>query len=494
MNRVSSIARPALVAAVTLGASLVGAEARIESFSPSGYTKDASQVAVRFSEAMVALGDPDRPDPFAVRCAVAGTGRWIDERNWVYDFDYDLPGAEACRFTLRRGVRTLAGERLVGQREHRFHTGGPSILRHAPNATIDERQVFLLALDADADPESIREHVGCRVEGRRDIGVALVAGDTRTEDLGPPDARAMLFVEFDYADANGQIATASGYFELWPAALRLEIEPVAEAPSGVRTLRIVAIGVDGKPLGGKEVEASLYSHLEQRRQMRLPGGFRAWSYLRNQRHEADCSGRTDANGILECQIPPHVDGMVEVEAVAHDEDGNAAKAQRRIWPDSNFLETDEYKLHLPGEYASVAVASPFAKATALVSVHGEGVLDAFVTELDGPQAVVEIPIRRSYADGVNVSVLAVRGREPGTKPAWLDPTGQVFAEGGRPGVHGDLSSYDPLSRAACRTAAEGPRRGPLRRHVLGAKRHRVRANRGRRRRSRGTGEASDASR
>ena len=1031
MDRVSSIARPALVAAVTLGASLVGAEARIESFSPSGYTKDASQVAVRFSEAMVALGDPDRPDPFAVRCAVAGTGRWIDERNWVYDFDYDLPGAEACRFTLRRGVRTLAGERLVGQREHRFHTGGPSILRHAPNATIDERQVFLLALDADADPESIREHVGCRVEGRRDIGVALVAGDTRTEildalavhsrytldglireagkhlppakgdagrnralrrivalrcqealpggatvnltwgtgvagpngligesdqilafhvmafeanvyyeyhdgllplpmyvwftrpvarefanrfriiddkgqpivgqpeegaeirrvhfpgpfreesdyrleltgpihdidgrplanassfprhlrtsrlppgttfgdrlrvvealdpigvpvlvrrpsdprivvrrtraeddaellawlrrinahmrdpsryadgwpaadtpifepdapterfdlpladadvpfqiaraplpangfhvlelalpweqdvvggryvsagvlatglavhfqhgrgssivwvtkladaspvpdaaiqvteacsgqvlwvgrtdasgiatvaqslpvgedcpefreaflvsartptdfgyviadgrryedatalrahtvldrslfqpgetvsmkhvlrqatpdglalppglpdsmdvvirhahtgethsetidvdetgtalgtfelakeatlghytievrhggqrrqsgqfrvenfkaqtmratvggptaplvrassvpltlsvkhlagggaahqeihvrtrwydqarlgepvtrvaavtldkngeaafvaeDLGPPDTRAMLFVEFDYADANGQIATASGYFELWPAALRLEIEPMAEAPSGVRTLRIVAIGVDGKPLGGKEVEASLYSHLEQRRQMRLPGGFRAWSYLRNQRHEADCSGRTDANGILECQIPPHVDGMVEVEAVAHDEDGNAAKAQRRIWPDSNFLETDEYKLHLPGEYASVAVASPFAKATALVSVHGEGVLDAFVTELDGPQAVVEIPIRRSYADGVNVSVFAVRGREPGTKPPWLDPAGQVFAE-----VHGDLASHDPL--------------------------------------------------
>ena len=75
MNEVSSFVRPALLAAVTLGAGLVGAEARIESFSPTGYTKDASQVAVRFSEAMVALGDPDRSDPFAVRCAVPGTGR-----------------------------------------------------------------------------------------------------------------------------------------------------------------------------------------------------------------------------------------------------------------------------------------------------------------------------------------------------------------------------------------------------------------------------------
>ena len=48
-----------------------------------------------------------------------------------------------------------------------------------------------------------------------------------------------------------------------------------------------------------------------------------------------------------------------------------------------------------------AVASPFAKATALVSVHGEGVLDAFVTELEGPQSVVEVPIRRNYAPTVH---------------------------------------------------------------------------------------------
>ena len=177
MVQTHDVTRVLLFAVSCLGAEWAWSEGRIESFSPSGYTKDASQVAVRFSEAMVALGDPDQSDPFAVRCAVPGTGRWIDERNWVYDFDYDVPGAEACRFTLRRGVRTRAGERIAGPGEHRFHTGGPSIIDYQPRATIDERQVFLLALDADADPDSIREHVGCRVEGRGDIGVALVEGE-----------------------------------------------------------------------------------------------------------------------------------------------------------------------------------------------------------------------------------------------------------------------------------------------------------------------------
>ena len=95
-----------IMAIFALGAWYAGAEPRIESFSPTGHTKDVGQVAVRFSEPMVALGDPDTSDPFAVACDVPGNGRWIDDRNWVYDFAYDVPGAERCRFTLRHVTRT----------------------------------------------------------------------------------------------------------------------------------------------------------------------------------------------------------------------------------------------------------------------------------------------------------------------------------------------------------------------------------------------------
>ena len=122
-----------IFAIFALGAWCAGAEPRIESFSPGGYTKDASQVAVRFSKPMVALGDPDTSDPFAVVCDVPGNGRWIDERNWVYDFAYDVPRRrtlplhaaprrpDAGRRTGDRSARTRLSHR--GAEHHRRATG-----------------------------------------------------------------------------------------------------------------------------------------------------------------------------------------------------------------------------------------------------------------------------------------------------------------------------------------------------------------------------------
>lgn len=121
MVRAQDVTRVLLFAVSCLSASSVWSEGRIELISPSGYAKDVRQVTVRFSDAMVALGNPQRSDPFAVDCEVPGNGRWVDERNWVYDFDYDVPGAVGCRRPdrLSRGTRcTHNGHRRprVGER------------------------------------------------------------------------------------------------------------------------------------------------------------------------------------------------------------------------------------------------------------------------------------------------------------------------------------------------------------------------------------------
>ena len=176
----------AILGALATSAAL--ADARIESFSPTGFNKDVRQVAVRFSAPMVALGDPVRESPFTIDCAVPGAGRWIDERHWVYDFDYDVPGAVRCRFTLREDVRTYAGEEVdaaLGDEgsAYVFDTGGPDILAHEPVFEIDERQVFLLALDAIAAPDSIRRHARCRVTDEESRAVELLEGAARDEVL-----------------------------------------------------------------------------------------------------------------------------------------------------------------------------------------------------------------------------------------------------------------------------------------------------------------------
>src|SRR6185436_7481237 len=58
---------------VLLCASLAAWSATVEVFSPQGTIKDVRQVAVRFSEPMVAFGDPRLPEPFDIDCASHGS-------------------------------------------------------------------------------------------------------------------------------------------------------------------------------------------------------------------------------------------------------------------------------------------------------------------------------------------------------------------------------------------------------------------------------------
>jgi uncharacterized protein YfaS (alpha-2-macroglobulin family) len=160
---------------------------RVEFFSPQGTVKGVRQAAARFSEAMAALGDPRLPSPFQVDCPEKGTSRWADARNWVYDFERDLPAGTVCRFALKPGLRSLAGQPLGGAAEFAFDTGGPAVrasLPEAGNTAIDERQVFVLALDAEADPESVRAHARCQIAGlSEEVEVDLLSGEPRENIL-----------------------------------------------------------------------------------------------------------------------------------------------------------------------------------------------------------------------------------------------------------------------------------------------------------------------
>ena len=157
--------------------------ARIELFSPRGSVKQVRQATARFSVPMVALGDPRLEDPFTVACAAPGKGRWADTRNWVYDFDTDLPGGVRCTFTLKRGATTLDKRALTGARAFTFDTGGPAVVTSFPYegwSALDEDQVFLLKLDAPATDASVTQHAYCVIEGLSErVPVEVLTGDAR---------------------------------------------------------------------------------------------------------------------------------------------------------------------------------------------------------------------------------------------------------------------------------------------------------------------------
>ena len=157
----------------------------LEIFSPEGEVKRVRQVTARFAESMVPFGDPRQTDPFDIDCPERGSGRWADDRNWVYDAD--LPAGVRCRFTVKKGLVSLAGHPVAEGEHHDFTTGGPAIRHTLPREGeewIDEHQVFILGLDAPANPESIRRHAYCSTEGIVErIPVRILQGEERRNVL-----------------------------------------------------------------------------------------------------------------------------------------------------------------------------------------------------------------------------------------------------------------------------------------------------------------------
>ncbi|MGZ8994163.1 MAG: alpha-2-macroglobulin, partial [Burkholderiaceae bacterium] len=197
--------------------------AKVESFSPQGQVKDVRQVVARFSRPMVSFGDPRSEAPFDIECpakgaaprsgadtSAKGRGRWADTRNWLYDFDQDLPAGIECSFKTKTGLKTFAGTEVAAQ-AFRFSTGGPSIRGAWPDEgeeRIDEAQVFLLALDAHADLASVRANAYCAVDGIGErLPLAIIEAKERERILAEQKARA--HVLFEVINKRGNRGLAS---------------------------------------------------------------------------------------------------------------------------------------------------------------------------------------------------------------------------------------------------------------------------------------------
>ncbi len=123
---------------------------------------------VRFSQPMVALGDPRAADPFTEACAVAGQGCWIDPQTFVYEFGSPLPGGASCTFKLRDGLKSAGGDLVTGQTRFTVDAGGPrarAVLPEGRGDAIEEDQVFLVAANQAPDRASVAANAYCAVDG-----------------------------------------------------------------------------------------------------------------------------------------------------------------------------------------------------------------------------------------------------------------------------------------------------------------------------------------
>lgn len=177
--------------AAALAFAAFGAQAlQVTSLSPQGEVSKVRQVVVKFDEGAVNFGDPKAPAPVSLSCSDAqvtqGTGRWTSEREWVFDFENDLPPGVSCTLQARTGFKSPRGQDLSGPQRWQFTTGGPFIQEIRPGTyqRIDEEQFFALRLNGAATLQSVQENVWCAVEGLGErVPVKLIDGKDRTELL-----------------------------------------------------------------------------------------------------------------------------------------------------------------------------------------------------------------------------------------------------------------------------------------------------------------------
>jgi len=207
---------------------------QVSHLTPQGEVAQVRQVVATFDQAVVKFGDAGAAVPLTVACdnaqAGQGTGRWLSERRWVFDFADDLPPGVRCTVTRVAGFKAPDGSALGGPERFQFHTGGPAVSDRWPyTGEIDEQQIFLLTLNGPATPRSLSEHVWCVADGIGErIAVKLVEGEPRAALV-----KARRLDKFD-AKYPGRLVALQCQRTLPPAAsMALVYGQGVATPSGV---------------------------------------------------------------------------------------------------------------------------------------------------------------------------------------------------------------------------------------------------------------------
>ena len=179
-----------LAVLVAVGRAESAAAYSVAKVFPEGATKKVRQVRVRFSEPMVPFGDARPATPATVQCwglpnEIAGFGRWLEPKEWVYDFSVEIPAGVNCRVSIRADRQSEKGGALTGKREFDFSTGGPAVTSTRPRDgdSVEEDSGFLLLTDAEVVPASILQHAYFVVEGLGEKIPVKLADKTTTASV-----------------------------------------------------------------------------------------------------------------------------------------------------------------------------------------------------------------------------------------------------------------------------------------------------------------------
>ncbi|MGE5840726.1 MAG: alpha-2-macroglobulin family protein, partial [Deltaproteobacteria bacterium] len=277
--------------------------------------------------------------------------------------------------------------------------------------------------------------------GLKSIELVLDAsGSSRVliPDLPRIDSPRELLAEMEYRDPNGEVQTASSRIPLWNSKILIGIRPDSWAASQESfKFHVAVLDIAGKPIPGASVKVDLLQRKHYSHRKRLVGGFYSYEHFQEVKRVGTIfEDKTDSRGLMICEVRSPVSGNVILQAESVDGAGNVASAFREVWiadkgrwwfdiSDHDRMDLiPEKKRYEPGETALLQARMPFKEATALITIEREGVMESWVRTISGEKAVIEVPVRGSYAPNVFVSALVVRGRVADVQPTALADLGK----------------------------------------------------------------------
>jgi hypothetical protein len=283
-------------------------------------------------------------------------------------------------------------------------------------------------------PDRVRERLlADRQALRTDAQGAATAKVTLPDAVRALKVPAEVVAEVSFDDPNGERQTVGRSVTLWPSAVVVGIRARSWLAQGGRVpVQMVVLDTAGKPQAGQAVELRGEQRTQTATRQKIVGGFYAYDAQEQVRDLGRlCSGKTDARGLLTCDLDLAESGEVRLIAQTTDGGGRRSAASSSVWVSRGgelwFDQDNDDRIDLlperrdlrPGETARLQVRMPFREATVLVTVEREGILDARVVTLRGSDPVIEVPIPKrpadaadaaSWAPNVYVSALVLRGR------------------------------------------------------------------------------------